>query len=757
MPALADPDPAVRVAVLEALLAARTPGLGARVTAWLGDPDPHVRHAATEALAREPSIEAVAALGRVLSDPDAAVRASAARALGVSGSARAVVSLLGRLDDSDPDVREAVVLALSRIGDKSAVVPLIGKIQDSRPNVRQGVATALGELGDPRAASALTLVLRDSDEVVRVAALDALGRLHAEEAVSTIVALLGDEHRPDVRKAAFDALAQIPSETGIDALVAALSDDDPRERSPVRAALVRAGARAVPKLTLCLEGQPSFNMADGCALSLGEMRAKGGALVIAAALRRGVVRPDAALRALALTGDSDALGPVLEYIGAGDAWVRRAAVDAVGRLLDPENPDGRAVEPIERAMSAAHGQRAETTALVVLLGKTGSPRTVPVLAAFARDATDPELRLAAVQALGMVGRAGQDAVLLESLSDERANIRLAAALALRKCAAAATANPLLDRFENAAGDDRGSIAVALRGPLAVTRDAAVVERVERLARATTGAVRDGFVEALGAVPGALGSASLERLLESLPDRGTRMKIAEAFAAHVEALPALATLLRDEDPSVRAAAAWSIGAVGGAANVAAIIALARDADGSVAANAVAALGRLGTHGAAVAPELCRALGDARPYVRGNALAGLAAMGARCAGDPERALLEGDASEIVRARAARLVASAKGSSPAEDHAALARCASEDPSADVALACDAPTSPREAARPVAVSVYVVPNGATSSEPEAPFALEFADGFVRLGLTDRRGSVYEAAAPAGAVRLGIPAPLLF
>jgi hypothetical protein len=57
------------------------------------------------------------------------------------------------------------------------------------------------------------------------------------------------------------------------------------------------------------------------------------------------------------------------------------------------------------------------------------------------------------------------------------------------------------------------------------------------------------------------------------------------------------------------------------------------------------------------------------------------------------------------------------------------------------------------VAVSVLVVPTGSNAPAPRAPFALVLADGSIRSGTSDRRGSVSEAAAPRGSLRLAVPA----
>jgi HEAT repeat protein len=469
-----------------------------------------------------------------------------------------------------------------------------------------------------------------------------------------------------------------------------------------------------------------------------------------------VVRPQAGLAALAEVHDRRALATVVEYLAADDPWVRRAAIEAAEALLDADDADGRAVEPILRALDRAHARKAERVALVTLLGKTGSPRAVPTLAAFARDKADPALRLSAVTALGRIGHGTDETVLVRALDDEYGAIRLAAALALRRSAGAKTAEVLLDRFERAAEQDRGAVLLALSGALGVTTDSKIVGRVERLISSSDGEDRDRLLEGLGRVAGVLGSAALVRFIDKGVDAPTRSKIAEALATHTEGLPTLERLARDPDASVRANAVWAMGSMAPRSALSAIAVALGDSDPSVAGNAAAAVGRLGLRGAASAPALCGALGNAFPYVRANALSGLAAMGVRCSPDPARALLASDPSEIVRAAAARLIARVKANDPEKDRTALARCAEDDSSGDVVADCvGAPGAP--SGRTADVSIYVVATGDTEPTPQSPFALVRADGLTRLGVTDRAGSVYEHDAPRGVVRLGIPAPLVF
>jgi hypothetical protein len=237
-----------------------------------------------------------------------------------------------------------------------------------------------------------------------------------------------------------------------------------------------------------------------------------------------------------------------------------------------------------------------------------------------------------------------------------------------------------------------------------------------------------------------------------PDPADRAKVAEALAGRATARAELLTLLADRDASVRAAAVWSLGTIGTAADVPVLERALRDADVAVAANAAAALGRVAERTRTdVTAELCGALGDARAYVRANALTGLRSSAGRCSDDRVLRLLARDRIAVVRIAAAANVASAR--LPAEKKA-LDRCAAEDENPAVAAVCAGEPLSRPSAVE-AVLVYVVPSGESEVVPRAPFALHFGDGAFRLGLADRRGAVSERFAPKGDVELGIPGSL--
>jgi len=779
--ALTDADVDVRLLAASAATAFSMPKAGDYVIGWLGEGDARLRRAACDVIRVSPTDRSVVALGRVLGDPDSHVRVAAAAAMGSSGLPDAVSPLLGHLDDNAFEVRVEVARALGRLGDSRAVVPLIGKVQDPTVEVRRAVARALGELGDARATSALVIALQDNSQDVRIEAVKSLGKLRSDEATSAIVPLIetpsssdglaglspggirmaqASSGSLDVRAAAIEALGRIGSESAIRALIAALAKDEPNvPRSPVRLALVAAGKPAVSQLVTVLSGSPSPTTAAGAALVLGALHAKEGLDPTVRAMQRGALPLEHGLRALAALGAPEALPAVLELLSDSDPAVRREAVRAATDLLDPARPDGRAVDPARTMLLDAATPNDEKVALVRLLGRTSSPRAQSVLVTLA-NSKSRTLRLAVLEALGASGSFGADveAALLHALDDESPEIRLAAAASLARGGGTTVAGKLLERLTVAAEQDRGALALALAGSLSRTTDPALADKVAKVLPSIPDSARDGLLEGLGRMRGeASGKALRQMALSNIDDR---RKVAEALGGHPESAASLVAMLGDSDPSVRANAVWSLGAVGKRDALPAVAKLLADPDVAVAGNAAAALGRLAIResaGADIRSALCSALADGRPYVRANALTSLGLAGQKCdAGVAER-LLQRDRSEAVRQAAADHLWNVYGGTnpiPENIRRLLGRCVSEDRSAQVALQCSRPSVRSSGADDILV--FVAPAGADEPQSRAPYALLLGDGLIRMGMADRRGGVFEFGAPRGMIRLIVPAQLV-
>ncbi len=746
--ALDDSDLDVRLAALDASLGASLPGLGDRLVPWLTDGERRLRLAAAEALTESPSPRAVSSLGRALGDADPGVRSAAAQALGRSGAPEAALALLGHLDDSVPEVRRDVALALGELGDLRAVVPLIGKIQDARPIVREGVAEALARLADPRSVSALVLSLHDADDGVRIAALGALSRIADPSTVASIGAVLPGSV-DDVHSAALDALSHIRSPGATKTLIDELrSDRSGGARSEAVAALGRSGSFASPALTACLSAESDADRLGDCALALGRTHDVAGALAIQGALRRGTLPALPALVALSELRAPESLPAVLEYLADPDVLVRRAARMATRVLLDPRRPDGRAVEPISHALSSVSGDPAELSELLELLGQTGSPRAALILLPYASAGDNVVARTRALSALGFLGEAGQGPTLLNALDDKGSgSVRLAAALALGRLRLPGRALPLLDRLQHGNEAERLLLTLALAQTIATERDPKVEARLERLLRDSQGGERDALIELFGRMPTALASQRLSHLTTGLMRTADRAKFAESLAAQPAERGRLAPLLRDPNALVRANAAWSLGEVGLAADNAALQVALADSDVKVAGNALQALALIAvrTHGR-IAAQACAHATGARPLLRALAYRALRVTGERCPRGEEITALSRDRHEFVRQSAATLLRDVPES--AEDERALQRARDRDPSGAVAAECAAP---RQAlvTSPEPTVVLVIPAGEDAPRPGQPFALLRADGLVRLGVSDRRGQLFEVAAPHGPLSL--------
>lgn len=752
--ALEDADADVRLAAAAALIELRLPPPEDRLLGWFNEQDARLRLAAAQALRAGVSAGSLPALARALGDADLRVRQAAAVALGNSGQGDAVVALLGHLDDPTPEVRVSVVDALWKLGDARAVVPLAGKVQDGAPEVRRAVVRALGELGDQRATNALILSLRDPANDVRTDALTSLGLLADPSAVPALIPLTDPQQPAEVRRAALEALGRIGTARSLEVLVKALERDEPG-RSPARDALVASGPRALPVLVGVLGAPASERSASFAAEALGQLGARETREPIVAALRRGVLPAAAALRALRGLADPASVQVVLELIADRSASVRAEARATLEVLLEPHQPQGQAVDPLAAALADTRFPVAERAALLRLLGRTRSPRAARIIAPLLASAP---LRLAAIDALGLLGEASETSPLLVALDDDDALVRAHAAAALAQAGGEAEAAALLDRISSAQQQDRSALAAAVAGALGRVSSPALLARVGGLLASTDGALRDALLEGLGRASAAPARDPLRRATTST-DAADRRKAAEALAGHADGREALAAMLRDTDASVRATVAWSLGSVGVAADLEPLGKLLADLSPAVAANAATSFGQIAARASAgdeARKLLCVALRDGRPAVRAGALAGLQQARVRCErdGEAERQLLAADPSPLARAAVADLLLHVPASPAERDRRALARCRREDPYGSVALRCSA--SPRAVTATEPTTILVVPDGKSQPAPETPFALRLADRRIRHGLTDRRGAVHEAQAPAGPLSLEVAAPFV-
>jgi succinate dehydrogenase/fumarate reductase flavoprotein subunit/HEAT repeat protein len=202
--ALSEPDPVVRAAALDVLRALRL-GDTELFAHALADPDTAVRIEAVRALV---SIDAAQPLARAADDPSREVRVTVAKALAGVAAEHPVRTVLHDLtEDTDPLVRGAAFASLAsapcpaRLGTRA-----VEALADPAWQVRAGAATALASADPTVAVRALTKTLADPNADVRKAAVLSLTRHTADEAARTALSTAAKDSDADVRAYASRAL-----------------------------------------------------------------------------------------------------------------------------------------------------------------------------------------------------------------------------------------------------------------------------------------------------------------------------------------------------------------------------------------------------------------------------------------------------------------------------------------------------------------------------------------------------------------------
>ncbi len=202
------------------------------------------------------------ALSRVLADGADVHRCSAAKALGSIGDPEAVEPLIAALLDEDEDVRVDAVEALSRIKDPRAGKGLLENLLgDPNGDVKLGAIEALSRMGDRQVVPWLRRLLKGRDEEIvwdedafyrddwddwvdiQVKSIQGLALMKVDESVPDIVAAIEDEEGQDLSEVAFKALAGL-GRPGIEALTAFLAKPEARLR---RRAAAQLGASSDPQ------------------------------------------------------------------------------------------------------------------------------------------------------------------------------------------------------------------------------------------------------------------------------------------------------------------------------------------------------------------------------------------------------------------------------------------------------------------------------------------------------------------------------
>jgi HEAT repeat protein len=507
----------LRNAAVEALVAVGSEAVGATVEA-LRRLDADARKLGIEVLGGVPDPRGTRALTRALADEDSNVRVAAAEALGNAAMAgeeardHATAALVAALSTNDTFLKIAALDSLARlevrlpwsIFEPYARDPLLRRYAiaaaagSREPDAVKALAHATGD-ASPTIAREATVALGDAIAAAPddAATLD-LARATLLESPAGIVharrtALDAEDGR--ARGGALLLLGLVRDVQDVPTFVEALADDDVEERADL-AVRIFGPTAAGPLLASARFAKPHVRAAAlGLASSLeGAPRAAVHEALIEALDVPSIEVQLAALDALGPVGDTADLARVAAYVGHADPRVEATATNALAEL---------ATRHVEAARAFLRESSTEDPLALgcVLLGAIASTQALQDedvrLLQRALSHSDPHVRRTAVDALALAGGVAAGEAVGFALADEEQEVQLAAVRALGRLGradplsriVADTRDPVLAAAAlRALGEADPAMALQAARPLVTSPDVAVasaaVEAIGQLAIST---------------------------------------------------------------------------------------------------------------------------------------------------------------------------------------------------------------------------------------------------------------------------------
>ncbi len=397
------------------------------------DPDPFVRDAAVVGLAETRAPEKAAFLAAAYqNETDPRVKRSIILMLSSIGRPADTPLYQAALEDPDPGVRSQAVAALTALAPSAAInQALLDQLgQDPDPGVRTTIAYALGQTAPDPARQINSAALVDglqSDELpeVRVAMAKSLGQLGGGDAEQALRSTLAGENPASVRIACARALGVLAPPGAVPELEAAASSEDPMLRIAAVEALGRIRTRpSADVLWMKLEEDPDLRVQQAALKGLESMP------VDPDSIRQRLDSPSVPVRQAAVAQLANSEDPASSELLLGaledrDSVVQQTSIAGLSRRPLAANPD--TVRDV-----LASGDTQTQVNLINVLGKMSKVETPWVTEPLneAASSDTPEVRAAAIRALGASGDPEELETVLLASEDPYALVREAAARAL---------------------------------------------------------------------------------------------------------------------------------------------------------------------------------------------------------------------------------------------------------------------------------------------------------------------------------------
>lgn len=549
LPTLKDPNWEVRLSSARIMGKIRPKSAVKPLVNSLADRHSQVRLMAQRSLTRYAS-DIVAELTEIFDKQGDQQRIGIVNALGQIGGSLAIDKLIASFKDRSVEVRSSSVDGLKQIG-VPAINALVVSLKDEDVETRRYAALSIGGIKESSATSALLDASNDKEWSVRRAVTESLGHHDDVRSLKRLEDILFNDLDEDVRASAATALGNLVGQDSnvVTPLIESLESGSAAVKAASIRGLINVGELAVDPLVSKLKTANADTREDiaGILKSIG---ADSALIPLISSLKEEDFNVrSAAAEELGKLGDSQGIRPLLVVLDDSNHEVRASVTKALGMIGDSE-----CVDPVIRMLNDP--SESVRNSAMVSLTQIGKPAVNSLLKVI--DSADTKQQDVIISVLGKIKDSRAIGRVMMALEGVEESTRLIAAEALIRfdLLASEPLNKLVERSQ-------GNIEVLLHA-LHALGEIGSEQSIKVLLR-TLGnnneTVRLSAAEALGKIAG----SAVEPLINNLRDVFWDVRYAAATAlGHTNderAIEPLNIALKDEERSVRNAAAKSLNQLG----------------------------------------------------------------------------------------------------------------------------------------------------------------------------------------------------
>jgi HEAT repeat protein len=331
------------------------------------------------------------------------------------------------LEDLVTDLRSTLITkrikavrALGKLKEPAALEPLMYVLGDRSKEVRCVAVEAVGQISPANFSQLIAPLAKDKSADVRLRVAHALGKYKDELAIETLLTLIRDP-KDEVAAMASKSLSK-NAQNSLALLIRLFADDSWKIRSRAASSITKMGKTAVVALTTALEDE-NPNIRFWAVTCIGHLRDKNHTQLILSRLndKNSGVRI-AALRALRELGDPNIASALFEALSQPSDQVRDLIYEIlkdfgthsipylmdslaneywVGRSLAAQALTDMGTEAVAPLVKVLEGQDKERRFWAIkVLGKMQERTAYQAIKRFLSD-SDPEIRMAAIESMGL--------------------------------------------------------------------------------------------------------------------------------------------------------------------------------------------------------------------------------------------------------------------------------------------------------------------------------------------------------------------